>query len=159
MPTTRADARHAALAAALGLLAACGGGSGEPAPARPYADPGYVDAGGFRLYYALTQSTDLPSEIAGSYGIVQRSNLALLTIALAARDGLPANAAALEATAVSLTGLRQPIALARHDAAPGPTWLAMVGIRDREAVTIEIRARAATGPDIEARFTRTFHLD
>ena len=82
------------------------------------------------------------------------------TIALGARDGRLAEATGLEAAAVALTGLRQPLALARHDTVTGPTWLAMVGIRDREAVTIEIRARApAAGPEIKARFTRTFHLE
>jgi len=161
MPKTPVDgARGGAAASALLLLAACGAGDTPPPPARPYTDPGYVDAGDFRLHYALTQTTDLPSEIAGSYGIVQRRNLALLTIALSARDGRPAAAAGLEAAAVSLTGLRQPLALARHDTATGPTWLATVAIRDREAVTIEVRARAATaGPEISARFTRAFHLE
>ncbi|MBX3704150.1 MAG: DUF4426 domain-containing protein [Steroidobacteraceae bacterium] len=157
---TRVDGRRAAAAAcAVLLLQSCGTG-GAPPPALPYTDPGFVDAGGFRLHYALTQSTDLPSEIAGSYGIVRRSNLAVLTIALAARDGTRVAADGLEATSVSLTGLRQPIALARHDSASGPTWLATVGIRDREALTIEIRARPpASGPEIKARFTRTFHLE
>ena len=161
MTTTRVDgARAGAAACALLLLAACGTADAPPPPAQPYTDPGFVDAGNWRLHYALTPTTDLPSEIAGSYGIVQRPNLALLTIALAARDGTLAQAAGLEAAAVSLTGLRQSIALARHDAAPGPTWLAIVGIRDREPVTIEIRASApAGGPEIRARFTRTFHLE
>lgn len=152
-------ARTAAAAAALLLLASCGDGGTAPPPARPYADPGFVDAGDYRLHYALTVTTDLPSEIAGSYGIVQRPNLALLAITIARRDGTPQDAG-LSATAVSLTGLRQPIALARHDSATGPTWLATVGIRDREPVTIEIRARApGTGPEVDARFTRTFHVD
>lgn len=144
----------------LALLAACGRSSAPPPPARPYTDPGFVDAGDYRLHYALTPTTDLPSEIAGSYGIVQRRNLALLTIALAARGGMRRGADRIEASAVSLTGLRQPVELTRHDSAAGPTWLASVAIRDREPVTIEIRARAApAGPAIEARFTRTFHFD
>ncbi|HEU0223997.1 MAG TPA: DUF4426 domain-containing protein [Steroidobacteraceae bacterium] len=144
----------------MSLLAACSAGESPPPPAQTYADPGYVDAGDYRLHYAMTQTMDLPSEIAGSYGIVQRRNLALLTIALAARDGTLAEATGLEATAVSLTGLRRPLALARHHTATGPTWLALVEIRDREAVTIEIRARAtAAGPEITARFTRAFHLE
>lgn len=153
-------ARGGGAACALLLLAACGAGDSPPPPAQTYADQGYVDAGDYRLHYALTPTTDLPSEIAGSYGIVRRRNLALLTIALGARDGKLTEAAGLEAAAVALTGLRQPLALARHDTVTGPTWLAMVGIRDREAVTIEIRARApAAGPEIKARFTRTFHLE
>jgi hypothetical protein len=119
-----------------------------------------VDGGDYRLHYALTPTRDLSSEIAGSYGIVQRRNLALLTIAITARNGRWREAGALAATAVSLTGLRQPVGLARHDSATGPTWLAMVGVRDREPVTIEIRARAEdAGPEITARFTRTFQLD
>lgn len=161
MQTTQVDgARGAAAAGAMLLLAACGPGGSPPPAAQPYTDPGYVDAGDYRLHYAMTQTTDLPSEIAVSYGIVQRRNLALLTIALSSRDGRLAEATGLEAAAVSLTGLRQPLALARHDTATGPTWLAMVGIRDREAVTIEILARApAAGPEIKARFTRAFHLE
>lgn len=161
MPTIRADGARGGIAAcAVSLLAACSAGESPPPPAPPYTDPGYVDAGDYRLHYAMTQTTDLPSEIAGSYGIVQRPNLALLTIALSARDGKLADATGLEATAVSLTGLRRPLALARHDTATGPTWLAPVEIRDREAVTIEIRARApAAGPEIKARFTRAFHLE
>ncbi|HEY7740921.1 MAG TPA: DUF4426 domain-containing protein [Steroidobacteraceae bacterium] len=161
MPTSRVDgARGGAAACAMLLLAACGPGDAPPPAAQPYTDPGYVDAGDYRLHYAMTPTTDLPSEIAGSYGIVQRRNLALLTIALGTRDGRLTEAAGLEAAAVSLTGLRQPLVLARHDTVTGPTWLAMVGIRDREAVTIEILARApGTGPEIKARFTRAFHLE
>jgi hypothetical protein len=70
----------------LALLAACGGG-GAPGPARPYTDPGFTAAGDYRLHYALTATTNLPAEIAGSYGIVQRRNLALLTIVITAADG------------------------------------------------------------------------
>lgn len=152
--------RSAAFAGVLALLASCGGGGTSSPPARPYTDPGFVEAGDYRLHYALTVTTDLPSEIAGSYGIVQRPSLALLTIALAGRDGALSEADGLTATVVSLTGLRQPIALARHDSTTGPTWLAMVGVRDGEPVTIELRARApAAAPEIVARFTRTFHLD
>jgi hypothetical protein len=157
---TVALARAAAAAGACILLAACGPEAVPPPPAPPYTDPGFVDAGDSRLHYALTPTTALPSEIAGSYGIVQRRNLALLTIVITARDGTRRGASALTATAVSLTGLRQALGLARHDAATGPTWLATVAIRDREPVTIEIRARAQDGgPEIAARFTRTFHLD
>jgi len=161
MTKTRVDGVRGGVAAcAVSLLAACSAGDSPPPPAQPFTDPGYVDGGDHRLHYALTQTTDLPSEIAGSYGIVQRNNLALLTIALVARDGSLAETAGLEASAVSLTGLRRPLALVRHDSATGPTWLAPVEIRDREAVTIEIRARApAAGPEIEARFTRAFHLE
>jgi hypothetical protein len=155
-----APARAVAAAGVCILLAACGSPAVPPPPAAPYTDPGFVEAGDSRLHYALTPTQDLPSEIAGSYGIVQRRNLALLTIALTARDGTRRETGDLAATAVSLIGLRQPIGLARHDSATGPTWLAMVAIRDREAVTIEIRARAdGAGPEVNARFTRAFHLD
>lgn len=154
-----ATARGVALVSALALFAACGG-VGAPPPARPYTDPGFAAAGDYRLHYALTATTDLPPEIAGGYGIVQRRNLALLTIVITAADGSRHDASGLEARAVSLTGSRQPIALSRHDAASGPTWLAMVAIRDREPVTIEITGRVTdAGSDIAARFTRTFLLD
>jgi hypothetical protein len=155
-----APARAVAAAGVCILLAACGSPAVPPPPAAPYTDPGFVEAGDSRLHYALTPTQDLPSEIAGSYGIVQRRNLALLTIVITALDGTRRGASALTATAVSLTGLRQPVRLARHDAATGPTWLATVAIRDREPVTIEIRAHTqAGGPEIAARFTRTFHLE
>lgn len=152
-------AQGVALVSALAVLAACGG-TGAPGPARPYTDPGFAAAGDYRLHYALTATQDLPAEIAGSYGIVQRRNLALLTIVITAADGSRRDASGLAADAVSLTGSRQPIALSRHDAAGGPTWLAMVGVRDGEPVTIEIRGRVAdSGPEFAARFTRTFLAD
>lgn len=154
-----ADGARAALwACLLALLAGCGGGETPPPPAQPYADPGFVEAAGCRLHYALTPTIDLPSGVAGSYGIVQRRNLALLTVALVMQDGAACDVALRSATAVSLTGLRRPLALARHDDDGAPTFLATVEIRDREAVTIEILALAA-GREIEARFTRSFHVD
>ncbi len=68
------------------LLASCGGNP-EPVPeATPYTDPGFAEAGDYRLHYALTMTSDLPSGIAGSYGIVPRRNLALLTLTLMPRD-------------------------------------------------------------------------
>ena len=145
------------------LLAACGGAPSPPPPARPYADPGFVASGEFALHYALTPTLDLPAEIAGSYGIVQRRNLALLTITLVRRAG-PGSARVavreLDATAVSLTGERRALALTRHDDAGGPTWLATVEVRHRVPVTIEIHARAtAESPGISTRWTREFHLD
>ena len=148
---------------ALALLAGCGDAPAPPPPAQPFTDPGYADAGHLRVHYALTPTLDLPAGIAGSYGIVQRRNLALLTIVLVPRDApgtarLAANE--LTASAITLTGLRTPLALARHDDAGGPTWLATVEIRHRVPVTIELRVRAtADTPEIAARWTREFHLD
>ena len=147
----------------LALLAACGDAPTPPPPAQPYTDPGFTDAGDLRLHYALTPTLDLPAGIAGSYGIVQRRNLALLTIALVPRDAPGTTRIAaqeLTASAISLTGVRTPLALARHDDAGGPTWLATVEIRHRVPVTIEIRLRAtADAPEIASRWTREFHLD
>ena len=160
-----ADARRPRFPAcfALVLLTGCGNASAPPPPAQPYADPGFAEAGDLRLHYALTPTLDLPAGIAGSYGIVQRRNLALLTITLVPRDSPgTARIAASEvtATAISLTGLRTPLALARHDDDGGPTWLATVDIRHRVPVTIEIRLRAtADAPEIATRWTREFHLD
>lgn len=143
-------------------LAACGDGGHSPPTARSYTDPGFVEAGGIRLHYALTPTRDLPSVITGSYGIEQRPNLALLTIRPVPRDAelSPlADAFTVEASAVALTGLRTPLALRRVDETGGPTWLATVAVRHREPVTIEIRAQAANGPEIVARWTREFHLE
>jgi hypothetical protein len=115
------------------------------------------------MHYALNMTRDLPSEIAGSYGIEQRRNLALLTITLLSQDageGTRLAPSALSATAVQLTGARQALALTRHDAAGGPTWLATVEVRHRVPVTIEIRARATPeSPEMSARLTREFHLE
>jgi hypothetical protein len=83
-------------AAVAWLLVASCSGNPEPVPvALPYTDPGFAEAGDFRLHYALTMTRDLPSEIAGSYGIVQRRNLALLMITLAPRD--PSGGARIDA--------------------------------------------------------------
>jgi len=115
------------------------------------------------MYYALTMTRDLPLEIAGSYGIVQRRNLALLTIALMTRispGGPRIGALELDATSIALTGERKTLALARHDDTHGPTYLAMVDVRHRVPVTIEIRARATgASPEIVARLTREFRLE
>ncbi len=152
-----------AIAAALLLLASCGDRPTPIPAALPYADPGFVDAGEYRLRYALVMTRDLPSEIAGSYGIVQRRNLALLTITLAPRNagaGARLAAAELAATSVLLTGQRQELALSRHDESGGPTYLAPVEVRHRVPVTIEIRARATrTGPEMTARTTREFRFE
>jgi len=152
-----------AIASALAMLAACDGDP-EPVPqAPPYTDPGFVEAGAWRMDYALTMTRDLPSAIAGSYGIEQRPNLALLTVTLApaeARVGPQPAAPAVEATAVALTGERTSLALARRDEANVPTWLASVEVRHRVPVTIEIRARATAGaPELRARLTREFRLE
>ncbi|MGB5131143.1 MAG: DUF4426 domain-containing protein, partial [Steroidobacteraceae bacterium] len=131
--------------------------------AREYADPGFVTAGGLRLYYALTLLSDLPPAIAGSYAVVQRRNLALLTITLAPATGIGTERLAaneLEAAAVTLIGVRHTLPLRRVDEAGGPTYLAVVTVRDREPITIEIRARAiAGGPEFTARWTREFDLE
>jgi hypothetical protein len=149
--------------AALLLLASCGDGSAPIPQAQPYADPGFVSAGEYRMHYALNMTRDLPSEIAGSYGIEQRRNLALLAITLMSQnagEGIRLAPSALSATAVQLTGARQALALTRHDAAGGPTWLATVEVRHRVPVTIEIRARATPeSPEMSARLTREFHLE
>lgn len=144
-------------------IGACGSEPDSPPAAREYADPGYVAATGVRLYYALTLTSDLAPAIAGSYAVVQRPNLALLTITLApeAAAGTGRIAASeLEATAVTLLGERQALPLRRVDEPGGPTYLAEVAVRDREPITIEIRARAvADGPEITARWTREFYLE
>ena len=152
-----------AAAAAWLLIASCGGNP-EPVPvALPYADPGFAEAGNHRLHYALTMTRDLPSEIAGSYGIVPRRNLALLTIALTPRDSNGATrtgASEIEATSVTLTGARSSLPLVRHDEAGGPSWLATVEVRHRVPVTIDIRARATdASPEIHVRLTREFRLE
>ena len=146
------------------LLAAACGGNPEPVPeASPYSDPGFVEAGARRMHYALTMTRDLPSEIAGSYGILQRPNLALLTITLETRDvhaAAPVDTPQLEATRVALTGERQALPLRRFDEPGGPTWLATVEVRHRVPLTIEIRAHAtAADPELRARLTREFRLE
>lgn len=151
------------LTLALLLLASCGDRPATIPAALPYADPGFVETGEHRLHYALVMTRDLPSEIAGSYGIVPRRNLALLTITLASRNadaGTRLAAAELAATSVLLTGQRQELALRRHDASGGPSYLATVAVHHRVPVTIEIRARATpAGPEMTARTTREFHFE
>jgi len=153
----------AATAAALVLVAGCGGSPQPVAEAVPYLDPGFVEVDSYRLRYALTLARDLPATIAGSYGIEQRHNLALLALTLE-RRGTPTDtrvdAYALEAEAVSLTGERSALVLTRHDDPGGPTWLAPVDVRHRVPLTIEIRARATPGgPLLRARLTREFRLE
>jgi len=134
------------LALACLAIGACDAGPEKPQAARIYADPGFVAAGHVRLYYALTMVDDLPPAIAGSYAVVQRRNLALLTITLAPEAAVGARrirARELDAAAVTLLGVRQALALRRVDEPGGPTYLAEVAVRNREPITIEIRARAA----------------
>jgi hypothetical protein len=142
---------------------ACGGAPASPPPAIAYADPGFVSDGAHRLHYALTPTRDLPAEIAGSYDIVQRRNLALLIITLVPRDAPGAARLAareLTATAIALTGERTTLSLTRHDDAGGPTYLATIDVRHMIPVTIEIQARVtAESPVITARWTRQFHLE
>lgn len=132
-------------------------------PAPRFDDPGFVESGAWRLRYALTRSTDLPAEIAGSYGIVQRRNLALLVLTLERRDAAPGtrfDAESIEAESVALTGERRTLALSRHDEPGGPTWLAPVDVQHRVPFTIEIRVRAdASSPELSARLTREFRLE
>lgn len=127
------------------LLASCGDGT-APAPATlPSADPGLVDAGPCRLRDAPVKTCDLPSEIAGSYGIVQRRNLALPTIKLRSRNaavGARVVAAELAATSLLPTGERRTVARARHHEAGGPRYPATVEVRHCVPVTIESRVRA-----------------
>jgi hypothetical protein len=143
--------------------AACGGPPASVPPAVPFRDTGVVEAGDYRLRHALTVTTDLPAEIAGSYGIDRRRNLALLVITLERRDapaGARVDAESIAAEAVALTGERRPLTLARHDDPGGPTWLAPVEVRHRVPITIEIRARAtAASAEMRTRLTREFGLD
>ena len=157
------QARGRALLVFLAIAAtACGGDAAPPPPAVPYQDPGAVEAGAYRLRYALTLTTDLPAEIAGSYGIVQRPNLALLVLTLERRDDAPGHrvgAERMEAETVSLTGQRHALELSRHEDPGGPTWLAPVEVRHRVPLAIEIRASATSAsPEIRARLTREFRL-
>ena len=152
-----------ATVAALLLLAGCGGSPEPIAEAPPYRDPGFVEAGGYRMHYALTLSRALPAAIAGRYGIEQRKDLAVLTVAIVPSDPR-ANAgdaaSRVEADAVSLIGTRQRLALSRHDEPGAETWIATVDVRHREPITIEIRSRAtAEGPALRARLTREFRLE
>jgi len=154
---------RAGLLCLLACFAACGNPPPPPPPAIPYTDPGFIATGAVRLHYALTPTQDLPAGIAGSYGIVQRRNLALLTITIVPQ-GAPGTtrlvASELSATAIALTGERETLTLARHDGTGGPTYLATVDVRHRVPVTIEIQARtAADSPRITARWTRQFHLE
>lgn len=155
--------RAQVLALACLAIGACGTDPGRPPAAREFADPGFVTAGRIRMDYALTLTGDLPPAIAGSYAVVQRRNLALLTITLAPEAAVGARrirASELDATAVTLLGVRQALALRRVDEPDGPTYLAEVEVRDREPITIEIRALAvADGPEITARWTREFYLE
>jgi len=155
----------AVMAAAVGcsLLAGCGSGPGPVPEALPYTDPGFTEAGAYRLYYALTLSRDLPSAIAGSYGILPRRNLAVLALTLAPseeHEAPPIDAPEIEAVAVFLTGERESLSLTRRDEAGRPTWLATLQVPHRVPFTIEIRARATpTSPELRARLTREFRLD
>jgi len=143
--------------------AGCGDGSAPPPPAATYQEPGYVEAGDWRLRYAVTLASDLPTTIAGSYGIEPRRNLALLALTVERRDappGLRSDAYAIEAETIELTGARTALALARHDEPGGPTWIAPIEVRHRAPITIEIRARATAGsPLLRARVTREFRLE
>jgi hypothetical protein len=162
MPGSRSARLLAAAVTVLALTSGCGGRPEAVAEAMPYADPGFVVGSGLRMHYALTASRDLPASIAGSYGIEQRMNLAVLTVAIPLQDAHPANAAAaprLEADAVSLTGVRRPLVLTLHDEPGGATWTAPVEVRHREPVTIEIRARTRDGLPLSARLTREFRLE
>jgi hypothetical protein len=157
-------ARALVVVVLVGLAAAgCGGPPASVPPAAPFSDPGAVEAGEYRLRHALTLTTDLPAEIAGSYGIDRRRNLALLVITLERRDAQAGNrvdADYLVAEVHALTGERRTLALARHDDPGGPTWLAPVEVRHRVPITIEIRARAtAASPEMRARLTREFGLE
>lgn len=159
---TGASRGRLAALAALALAAGCGGSPEPAAEAAPYLDPGYVDAGRWRLHYALTLARDLPAGIAGSYGIRQGRNLAVLTVAVAPRDPreAPPAGARAEATAVSLTGARRALDLERRDEPRAATWIAPVEVRHRVPVTIEIRASAEPGgPEMRARLTREFRLE
>jgi uncharacterized protein DUF4426 len=144
-------------------LAACGGSPAPVPEALPFEDPGFAEAGEYRLHYALTMTSDLPSGIAGSYGIVQRHNLALLALTLVPRDPMTRphfDAPVIKAESVSLTGERSELTLVRHDEAGGPSFLATVEVRHRVPVTVDIRARATTAsPEIRVRLTREFRLE
>ena len=134
------------------------------AEAAPYLDPGFVEAGGYRLHYALTLTSDLPAAIAGSYGIVQRPNLAVLTVAIAPRDArrrAPRSPMRGSTRRQSASPVRaRALALARHDEPGGATWLGTVDVRHRVPFTIEIEARATSGgPPMRARLTREFRLE
>ncbi len=140
-------------------LSGCGGGSPPPA-ARAFQDSGQVDAGSHRMYYALTLTEDLPLEIAESYDIKQRPNLALLMVSVQARNAqgtLVAAGVPVNATRISLLGERDRLGLRQSDTG---TVIGTVELRQREVVIIDIEASpGAPTPPLRARITREFILD
>lgn len=153
-------ARGAALATTLLLLAACGGPAPGPVAARPASDPGFVAVGAYQLRYGTVVAAELPVEVARSYGIEHRGDLALLNVSVLRRGegtlSLPV-AATVTGSQRSLIGEPRPLEFREISAGGSLSYVATLDIASAGIIVIALDARPLDGgPSLQAGINREF---
>jgi len=153
-------ARGLAFAATLLLLAACGGPAPGPVAARPASDPGFVAVGTYQLRYGTVVAAELPAEVARSYGIERRGNLAVLNVSVLRRSEgtqlLPV-AATVTGTQRSLISEPRPLEFREISAGGSLSYVATLDIASPGLIVIALEARPIDGgPLLQASINREF---
>jgi hypothetical protein len=148
------------LAAAL-LLAGCGGSTAPPppVPARLFEDPGFVADGDYEMRYGIVPASELPAEVARTYGINRSKDRVVVNLSVLRRrvDALPlpidADVAGDWAT---LTGEPQALEFRPIREGDAISYIAELTLTGQGAITFRLRARPPGGVAMTARITRHF---
>jgi len=155
-------ARRAALALlAAALLASCGGSATPPTPvpARLFEDPGFVADGDYEMRYGIVPASELPVEVAMTYGIDRSKDRVVVNISVLRRraDTLPLPIDA-EVAGDWRTLVGEPQSLAFRPVLEGNaiSYIAELPVGKQGPITLELRARPPQGSLMTARITRDF---
>jgi hypothetical protein len=156
----------ASLLAVLGvvLLAGCGGSGAPPAPvpARLYEDPGFVAAGDHEMRYGIVLASELPAEVATTYGINRSKDRAVVNVSVLRRRGgaLPTPIEAeVEGEWRTLISEPKPLVFRPVLQAGAISYIAELPVRDQQPMTFELRARPPQAAAMTARITRAFDTE
>lgn len=158
--------RKASLPAALVavLLAGCGGSGAPPAPvpARLYEDPGFVATGDHEMRYGIVLASELPAEVATTYGINRSKDRAVVNVSVLRRraEALPTPIEA-EVEGEWRTVISEPKPLLFRPILQGGaiSYVAEVPVRHQQPTTFELHARPPQAAAMTARITRAFDTE
>ncbi|MCJ7451956.1 MAG: DUF4426 domain-containing protein [Steroidobacteraceae bacterium] len=155
-------ARRALLAVlAAALVTGCGGNDMPPAPvtARLFEDPGFVASGDHEMRYGIVPASELPVEVATSYGINRSKDRVVVNVSVLRRqaDALPRPIEAeVEGDWQTLVGETQSLVFRPVLEGGAISYIAELPVANRGPITFELRARPPQGVVMTARITREF---
>jgi hypothetical protein len=144
-----------ALLAAISL-GACGGGDAPPAPvpARLFEDPGYVATGDYEMRYGIVTTSDLPAEVARTYGINRSKDRIVVNVSvLRRRAGVLPEAIEADVAGDWQTLVGEPQSLAFRAVLEGGaiSSIAELTPAGQGAITFRLRAQPPGAPAMTAR--------